>query len=103
MTGKHPKVEHIHTTYHIGKEYLSEDWLEEAEYYRVRAKDGVDKYTGKKLNELEKEKAVKYYVNQYLGGWRTQQEGVIFTDWEYGEFPTDLPYIYGLDFGANGS
>jgi len=26
-------------------------------------------------------------------------EGVIFTNWEYGEFNTDLEYGFGLDFG----
>ena len=101
LTTSHPKVEHIHTTYLIGRKYLSDDWLEEAEYYRIRAKEGKDIYSGRILNKDEQENAKKYYINQYLGGWRTQQEGVIFTNWEHGEFTPDLPYIYGLDFGVS--
>jgi len=28
-------------------------------------------------------------------------EGCIFPNWRFGEFPTDLPFGYGLDFGFN--
>jgi phage terminase large subunit len=28
-------------------------------------------------------------------------EGQIFTNWHYGEFDEDIPYIFGLDFGFN--
>lgn len=32
-----------------------------------------------------------------------QYEGIIFTDWEYGEFDDTLPYGFGLDFGFHPS
>ena len=84
-----------------GEYYLSDHWLEEANWYRTIAKEGLDIYTGKKLNEEDHKKAIREYVNLYLGGWRTRQEGVIFDNWEHGEMAANLPYIYGLDFGVN--
>jgi hypothetical protein len=33
-----------------------------------------------------------------LGGWLEKSEGVIFSNWEYGNFPTDDTY-FGADWG----
>ena len=40
------------------------------------------------------------YQHNILGAFRERAEGVIFTNWEYGEFDDSLPYCYGLDFGV---
>lgn len=99
LVSNHPKVEHIHTTYLLGVDYLDDDWLEEAYVCRYRAKKGVDPYTKKTLTEIEKENSIKEYVNTYLGGWLEKAEGVIFDDWEIGTFDESLTYIYGADWG----
>ena len=78
----HPKVEAIHTTYHIAEQlgYLSESFL--------------DKIHDTKLNNYEK------YKHKYLGGWLDKAEGVVFENWSYGEFnPDNLQVSYGQDFG----
>lgn len=39
------------------------------------------------------------YKRVYLEGLIGQLEGVIFPNWDYGEFDNSLPYGFGLDFG----
>lgn len=39
------------------------------------------------------------YNHIVLGGWLDAAEGVVFNDWEYGQFDESLPYGYGMDFG----
>ena len=75
----HPDVEHIHTTFEICKEYLSDDWLKKAERTKVEDPD--------------------WYAFNYLGKWSEQQQGAIYTKWKEGEFNEDIPITHGLDFG----
>lgn len=75
----HPDVEHIHSTYHIAKDYLSDAWIKKAE-------------NAEKTNP-------KWFYHNYIGGWLEKAEGVVFENWEEGEFNDYLPYCYGLDFG----
>ena len=75
------EVEHIHTTYLIAKKYLSESFLDKAEKLKISNPQ-------------------KYY-HTFIGGWLDKSEGVIYEDWEEGEFDNDLPFCYGLDFGFN--
>jgi phage terminase large subunit len=75
----HPDVEHIHTTYHVSKEYLSKDWLKKAEQARTHD--------------------TRWYNHNYLGQWEEKPEGVIFENWKEGRFNDSIPYIWGLDFG----
>lgn len=80
QTSTHQQVEHIHTTYHIAKRYLSNDWLLEA--------------------NLLKEENRKEYDNAYLGQWKDYAEGVIFDKWTLEKFPNNEETIYyGLDWG----
>ena len=74
-------VEHIHTTYHTAEKlgYLSSGWI-------------------KKANKT-KETNAKYYYHNYIGGWLEKAEGVIYENWERGEYDESLRYCYGLDFG----
>ncbi len=39
------------------------------------------------------------YKRVYLEGLIGQPEGVIYPNWDYGEFDNTLPYGFGLDFG----
>lgn len=72
-------VESIHTTYHIANEYLSPSFLD-------------------KVNKMKQENPKKYY-HTYIGGWLDVAEGVVFENWQQGQFATELPYVYGLDLG----
>ena len=40
-----------------------------------------------------------WYEHIILGGWLDKAEGVIFTNWIKGDFPEELPFVYGMDFG----
>jgi len=95
----HPNVENIHTTYHIGTKYLSDDWLAKAYNWKSRAQDGYDIVLDKPISKDEQERAVKYYINNYLGGWKERADGCIFDNWSEGEFDTSLSYCYGQDYG----
>lgn len=74
----HPDILHIHTTY-LDNPHLP------AEY--------VDRL--KKIREQDPEK----YRHKVLGGWLEQAEGVVFENWEEGEFDTRIPYVHGMDLG----
>jgi len=95
----HPEVENIHTTYLIGKNYLSESFLSKAYNWRSRAKEAYDITLDKPISQDEQDRAKKYYLNNYLGGWKEQAEGAIITNWLEGEFNQDLSYCYGQDYG----
>lgn len=75
----HPDILHIHTTYLDNLENLPPDYVAQ-------------------LRSV-KEKNPQKYKHVILGGWLDKAEGVVFEDWEEGEFDNSLPYCYGLDFG----
>jgi phage terminase large subunit len=71
---------YIHTTYLDNLENLDESFLQEIE--RV------------------KENNPKKYQHVILGGWLDKAEGVVFTNWKFGEFnPDNLQTSFGMDFG----
>ena len=49
--------------------------------------------------ERMKERNFDRYKQVYLGGWRDKAEGVIFENWEVGEFKDVNISIFGLDWG----
>ena len=78
----HPKVESIHTTYHIAQKlgYLSDSFLD-------------------KVNDA-KNNNPKRYFHKYLGGWLEKAEGVVFDNWKFGKFnPDNLQTSFGQDYG----
>jgi len=82
IVSNHPKVEAIHTTYHIAENlgYLSQSFLDKIDYT--------------KQNDYKK------YKHKYLGGWLDKAEGVVFTNWKFGSFnPDNLQTSFGQDFG----
>lgn len=99
MVGNHPEVENIHSTYLIATDYLSHSFLKKAWKWRTRAKTGYCPIEERKLSEEEYQSSKDWYLTNYLGGWRDRAEGVIYDNWEIGEFNDSLPYAYGLDFG----
>jgi phage terminase large subunit len=101
MVGNHPEVESIHSTYLLATDYLSNSFLKKAWKWRTRAKKGYCPIEKRNISEVEQTYAIKWYIGNYLGGWRDRAEGVIYDNWEIGEFNDSLPYVYGLDFGSN--
>ena len=82
----HPDVEHIHTTFLDNIDNLDKSFLQKAYEWREKAKKGDPQ-------------AIRFYTNNYLGAWVDRPEGVVFTDWEEGEFDESLQFIFGQDFG----
>mgnify|MGYP003635117441 FL=1 len=71
---------YIHTTYLDNLSNLSQGVIDTMEQM--------------KLNDVEN------YNNVVLGGWRAKAEGVVFTNWRFGEFnPDGLQVTYGQDYG----
>ena len=55
--------------------------------------------TAEQIRDIERKKSNNYWWSVYGTGHRTKPTGVIFNNWEVGEFDTSLPYILGMDFG----
>jgi phage terminase large subunit len=71
---------YIHTTFLDNKENLSDSYI-------------------KRLEEIKKINPKKY-KHKIMGGWLDKQEGVVFENWEFGEFnPDGLQTSCGMDFG----
>ena len=80
FTGVKGDVTYIHSTYLDNRDNLDTSFLNEVE--RIKATN-PDKY--------------KHVI---LGSWLKKAEGVVFNNWEYGEFnPNNLQTSCGMDFG----
>jgi len=73
------RVLYLHSSYLNNKKNLSEKFLLQAEHL-------------KKTNP-------ERYQHILMGGWLSRAEGVIYTNWELGQFDESLPYGFGMDFG----
>ena len=73
-------VTYIHTTYKDNIEHLDESFLNEVNNIRLRNP--------------------KKYEHVIMGGWLDKAEGVVFTNWKYGDFnPDGLQVTFGQDYG----
>ena len=79
FTGIKGNTTYIHTTYLNNLENLDSNFISVVEKIRL---ENPDKYK-----------------HQILGGWLEKSEGVVITNWKYGEFDSTLPYSFGADFG----
>jgi len=70
---------YIHTTYLDNKENLSESYLEQIEQMKIRRPEK--------------------YKQQILGSWLNKAEGVIFNNWNVGEFKHIGTSVWGQDYG----
>jgi phage terminase large subunit len=70
---------YIHSTYLDNKKYLSESIIKQIEKIKVTNRDK--------------------YEHIMLGAFLDVAEGVIFKNWEIGEFNNELEYGFGEDFG----
>ena len=73
-------VTYIHTTYKDNIKHLDESFLNEVNHI-------------KETNPLK-------YDSVIMGSWLSKAEGVVFTNWKYGQFnPDGLQVTYGQDYG----
>jgi phage terminase large subunit len=80
FNGVKDNVCYIHSTYLDNKENLSTSFLE-----RIKA---------------IKHRNIKKYQHSIMGGWLDKAEGVVFENWNIGEFnPDNLQTSCGMDFG----
>ena len=80
FNGVKDNVCYIHSTYLDNKENLSKSFLE-----RIKA---------------IKHRNIKKYQHSIMGGWLDKAEGVVFENWNIGEFnPDNLQTSCGMDFG----
>lgn len=55
--------------------------------------------TKDQINDIESKKSNDYWWSIYGTGQRTKPVGVIFSNWEIGDFDESLPYCFGQDYG----
>ena len=80
FTGVKDNVTYIHTDYTDNIDNLDQSFIDEV------------------LDIKEKNPAK--YKNVILGGWLDKAEGVVFTNWKFGDFnPDGLQVSYGQDYG----
>lgn len=78
FTGIKDDIGYIHLTYKDIEKHLNADIIKQL--------------------ELVKEHTPDQYENVVMGSWMDVAEGVIFSNWSYGEFPDVVP-TFGLDIG----
>lgn len=78
-SGLRDDTEYIHTTYLDNIENLNKSFIQKAESIKIS-------------NPIK-------YKHTYLGEWLDKAEGVVFDNWEVGEFEASLPYLFGQDYG----
>jgi phage terminase large subunit len=81
VTTQTDDTNYIHTTYLDNAKHLSDSILKQ-----------IEKIRDTNINK---------YNHIILGAFLDVAEGVILSNWEYGEFNNDLEYGYGMDFGYN--
>tara|TARA_R100000734_G_scaffold4532_2_gene4000 strand:+ start:4921 stop:6132 length:1212 start_codon:yes stop_codon:yes gene_type:complete len=80
FNGQKENVNYIHTTYMDNLSHLSESFVKQVETMKVRRPDK--------------------FKHQIMGGWLQRAEGVVFTDWQVGQFNEDIDLkAWGLDWG----
>ena len=80
FNGSKDGVTYIHTTYLDNVEHLSESFVKQVEEMKVRRP--------------------QKYQHQIMGGWLQKAEGVVFEDWQIGQFNREIPIsCFGLDIG----
>ena len=80
FNGQKGNVTYIHTTYEDNIENLDQSFIDEIQ--RIKTTNP------------------KKYNHVILGGWLDKAEGVVFTNWGFGEFnPDNLQTSFGQDYG----
>lgn len=94
-------VLYIHSTYRdIEREFISDDTWQEYEELRLIYEEWKILPPKEKQNHDPKlVKKAKYFLHTILGGWLNKAEGVVFEDWELGEFVDNGKAVFGQDYG----
>ncbi len=80
FNGSKNGVSYIHTTYLDNEEHLSESFVNQVKEMKARRP--------------------QKYEHQIMGGWLQKAEGVVFEDWQIGQFNREIPIsCFGLDIG----
>ncbi|EFK57337.1 phage terminase large subunit [Sphingobacterium spiritivorum] len=104
----HPNVLHIHTSYLDNIENVSETFLAEIAEIKRKSEKQAHQAAIAEFPEVHSEEYKRAYHRAFqrtkyayvvIGRWADIAEGVIFTDWEEGDFDESLPYLYGQDYG----
>jgi len=74
---------------------------ENTTYIHTTYLDNIDNLNEDVVARFEqlKESNPKEYEHVVLGGWKLKADGVIFENWETGNFDNSLPFIFGADYG----
>ena len=74
---------------------------EDTTYIHTTYLDNIDNLNEDVIKDFErlKDEDPREFNNVVMGGWLDRVEGVIFTNWERGNFDDSLPYLYGADYG----
>lgn len=98
--GIHENVMYIHTMYlNMEREYITDnhfaDFEDKREAFEIWDKLPKDE----KNKDPRLAKKARYFKHVIKGGWLDKSEGVIFENWELGQF-VDTGYVrFGMDFG----
>lgn len=104
----HPNVLHIHTSYLDNIENVSETFLAEIAEIKRKSEKQAHQAAIAEFTDINSEEYKRAYHRAFqrtkyayvvIGRWADIAEGVIFTDWEEGDFDESLPYLYGQDYG----
>jgi len=71
-------------------------------YIHTSYLDNYDNLSESYINQIElmKQNNINKYKHVILGGWLDKADGVVFTNWSFGEFnPNNLQTSCGMDFG----
>lgn len=71
-------------------------------YIHTTYLDNIENLSDSFITQIEtlKEQNKKKFQHQILGGWLDKAEGVVFTNWSFGNFnPDNLQTSFGQDFG----
>lgn len=75
----HPDILHLHFTYLTNQQHLDKSFIDSIERMKVENP--------------------QKYAHRVIGGWLIKAEGVVFDQWQEGEFDYTLSSCYGLDYG----
>jgi phage terminase large subunit len=78
------------------------DTIDDVNYIHTTYLDNIDNLSPSFIKDVERLKDVNptKYKHKILGGWLDKAEGVVFENWEFGEFnPNNLQTSFGMDFG----
>lgn len=78
--------------------------VDDTSYIFSTYKDNLKWINPSLLKKIEnfKERRPDRYKHQYLGAWLDKSEGVVFKDWEFGDFPEYVDTYFGADWGYTG-